>query len=199
MSSAPVLQHARSGVDTIDAIYDRRAVRSYRPDAVGEETIRTLLDAAIHAPSAVNAQPWAFAVVQDTKLLQRISDRAKKLSLERIRPGTRLWEHRAMLEDPGFNVFYDARTLIVVCAAPGDWPPNEDCCFAAQNLMLAAHALGLATCPIGFARDALNEPDWKRELAIPSDHSVVIPIIVGHAREQPPPTPRKDARILSWR
>jgi nitroreductase len=199
MSPTLTLKRLRSGVDVIDAIYDRRAVRAYTQQKVEEDVVRRLINAAIHAPSAVNAQPWAFCVVQDPALLREISDRAKDLSLERIQPGTPLWEHRSMLQEPAFNVFYDGGTLIVVCAAPGAWPTNEDCCLAAQNLMLAAHGLGLGTCPIGFAREALNEPAAKRELGIPEDHSVVLPILVGYPRERPARIPRRPARILSWR
>jgi nitroreductase len=187
------------GVDALQAIYERRAVRSYTTRMVEPETVRALIDAAIQAPSAVNQQPWAFVVIQDRRLLERLSGRSKQLMLAQVRPGTALWEHSGMLKDPAFNVFYDAGTLIVVCAVPGDWPVNEDCCLAAQNLMLAAHALGLGTCPIGFARDALNEPEAKRELGIPAGHSVVMPIIVGYPRDCPAPTPRRRARILSWK
>lgn len=199
MPATPTARPTRCGVDVMEAIYGRRAVRAYTTRGVDADTIHELIDAAIHAPSAVNEQPWAFVVVQDSALLKRISDRAKKLSLVHLKPGTPLWEHRAMLEDPSFNVFYDAGTLIAICAAPGAWPSNEDCCLAGQNLMLAAHGLGLATCPIGFAREALNEPDAKRELGVPADHSVVLPIIVGYPREEPQPTPRRPARILCWK
>jgi nitroreductase len=180
----------------MQAIYERRAVRAYTARKVEPEVVRRLIDAAIQAPSAMNRQPWAFAVIQDERLLQRISDRSKQLVLAQIEPGMASSEHGGMLQDPAFNVFYDARTLIVVCASPGDWPPNEDCCLAAQNLMLAAHGMGLGTCPIGFARGALNEPAMKHELGIPGDHTVVLPIIVGYVREHPAPTPRRAARIL---
>jgi nitroreductase len=189
----------RCGVDLFDAIYSRRAVRAYTKRRVEPEVVRRLLDAAIRAPSAVNAQPWAFVVVQDAALMKRISDRAKQLALARMKPGTPLWDHRAMLEDPAFNVFYDATTLVVLCAAPAGEQANEDCCLAAQTLMLAAHGLGLATCPIGFARAALNEPEFRRELAIPADHAAVFPLIVGEPREQPPPTERREPRVLAWR
>jgi nitroreductase len=199
MSLTQTLVRTRCGVDVMDAIYDRRAVRAYSKRKVEVDVVKKLIDAAIHAPSAVNQQPWAFAVVQDAALLQRTSDRAKELTLAHAKPGTPLWEHRSMLEDPAFNVFYDGGTLIVLCAGPGILPANEDVCLAAENLMLAAHGLGLGTCPIGFAREALNEPGAKRELGIPEDHSVVMPILVGYPRERPAPTPRREARILSWK
>jgi nitroreductase len=187
------------GVDVLEAIYRRRAVRAYTDRKVEERLVRALIEAAIQAPSAVNQQPWSFVVIQDRTLLERISRRARELSLALLRPGTPLWEHRAMLQDPAYDVFHGGGTLIVICAAPGLWPTNEDCCLAAQNLMLAAHGLDLATCPIGLAREALQEPETKRELAIPADHSVVLPILVGYPRERPAPTPRRPARILSWK
>ncbi len=189
----------RCGVDVMDAIHQRRAVRAYSNRAVQPDVVRTLIRAAIRAPSTVNQQPWAFVVIQDIVLLRRLSDRAKELSIAALRPGTPMWTHRSILADRAFNVFYDGSTLIAICAHAGpSWPANEDCCLAAQNLMLAAHGLGLGTCPIGFAREALNEPAAKHELRIPDDHAVVMPILVGYPREMPPLMPRDDPRILSW-
>jgi nitroreductase len=189
----------RSGVDVIDAIYQRRAVREYTPRRVATELVETLIDAAIQAPSAVNQQPWAFVVVQDAELLARVSDRAKQLCLARLPPAGPGGELRDVLLDPAFRVFYDATTLIVICGRQGtSWPAEEDCCLAAQNLMLAAHALGLGTCPIGLARGALNEAATKGELGIPEDHAVVMPILVGYPRSTPDPVPREEPRILRW-
>ena len=200
LPSIPTSTRTRTGVDVMDAIYERRATRFFSSRPVLPDVVRTLIDAAIRAPSAVNQQPWAFAVIQDANDLHRLSDRAKELTLASLRPGTVMWTHRPVLSDPAFNIFYDAATLIVICARlSAPWPANEDCCMAAQNLMLAAHGLGLATCPIGFAREALNEPAWKRELAIPDDHTAVISILVGYARQASPPVPRDPPRILSWK
>jgi hypothetical protein len=84
-----------------------------------------------------------------------------------------------MLADPNYNIFYNAGTLVVICAKPGGLNPAEDCCLAAQNLMLAAHAAGLGTCPIGFARPWLNLSETKKELALPGDFEAVCPLIVG--------------------
>jgi nitroreductase len=196
----PATSRPRCGVDLMDAIYQRRAVRAYTPRKVGADEVRALIDAAIQAPSAVNQQPWAFVVIQDAALLRRLSGRAKELSLAGLRVGTPLWNHRSILSDPAFDVFYDAGTLIVICAKAGtSSPANEDCCLAAQNLMLAAYGRGLGTCPIGFAREALNEPAAKRELGIPDDHAVVMPILVGYPRETPAPVQRDAARVLSWK
>ncbi len=190
---------SRCAVDAMEAIYARRSVRAYTNQRVGQELVHALIDAALQAPSAVNQQPWSFVVIQDVGMLRRFSDRAKELSLANLAPGTPMWEQRKMLADPDFNIFYDAGTLIAICATPGLGSPNEDCCMAAQNLMLAAHALGLATCPIGLAREALNEARAKLEFKIPADHSVVIPILVGYPRELGPRPPRREAQIHAWK
>jgi nitroreductase len=184
----------------MDAIYQRRSVRQYTIHPVDPADVRTLIDAAIQAPSATNAQPWAFVVIQDAALLRRLSARSKERSLAGLRIGSPLWNHRSILADPAFDIFHGAGTLIVICAQDGTgWPTNEDCCMAGQNLLLAAHGLGLGACPIGFAREALDDPDVKRELGIPDAWTAVMPIVVGYAAETPEPGLRDDPRILCWK
>lgn len=189
----------RCGVDLMEAIHGRRAVRAYDGRPVSAEDVHVLLDAAVQAPSAMNLQPWAFVVVQRRELLERISERARERTLAELAPDGPWRELRAMLADPGHDVLHGAGTLIAICAQSGPWPANEDCCLAAQNLMLAAYGLGLGSCPIGLARGALNEPALRAEFSIPDDHSVVLPIVVGHPREHPAPTPRRQARLLAWK
>ncbi len=187
-----------SGVDALHAIYERRAVREYTGVKPSRDLLKRLVDAAGQAPSAMDLQPWSFVVVQDAATLKRLSDHAKKLSLARMPSGSGLSLYRRELEDPKTDIFHGAGTLVAIVAKPGPWPGVEDCCLAGQNFMLAAHALGLGTCPIGYARDALNEPSFKRELGIPNDHAVAMAIVVGHKKDQPSPTMRHEARVLGW-
>ena len=187
-------------------IYQRRAVRAYSPEKLGQPTIQELLVAAVQAPTAMHLEPWAFVVVQNKERLRRYSDQAKAKLLEQGRttdamvhahdphPQGRL----AMLTDPNFNIFYDSSTLIVICRKSSGAFADADCWLAAENLMLAATAKGLGTCCIGFAVSVLNTPDIKRELGIPDDGAAVAPIIVGVPRMTPASIPRKAPDILSW-
>jgi nitroreductase len=75
---------------------------------------------------------------------------------------------------------------------------TADCWLAAENLMLAACALGLGTCCIGSAVPMLNGPQTKSELAIPDDVEAVVPIIVGVPRGSVSPVQRQDPQILHW-
>lgn len=188
----------------MDIIHQRRSVRAYTDKPVSETDLRELLDAAVHAPTAMHLEPWAFAIVQDKAVLQRYSERAK--SILRAPGGAVGWgstgrapsDHPAMLDDPAFNIFYDAGTLIVVCRKHGGPFADADCWLAAENLMLAAAAKGLGTCCIGFAVSVLNTSAAKRDLGIPAEGAAVAPIIVGYARGPHPAVPRKAAEILAW-
>jgi len=71
-------------MELLEAIYTRRATRSFLPEPVSDETVRRLLEVAVQAPSAMNAQPWRFVVIQDPVRLDRYSERAKALLLQRL-------------------------------------------------------------------------------------------------------------------
>jgi nitroreductase len=191
----------------LDVIYRRRAIRAYTSDPLDEKTIRALLDAAVQAPTAMHEEPWVFVVVQDRTVLTRLSDRAKAgIAAE---PAFRHLHDadgkahsgdgfKRLVADPGFNIFYDAGTLIVIGTRPVSPFAAADCWLAAENLMLAACAMGLGTCCIGFAVAVLNTPEAKRELGIPADVTVVAPIIVGVPRGTPAPVGRKPPEIARW-
>jgi nitroreductase len=185
----------------MDAIYRRSSIRSYGPASVDRKAIQALLAAAVRAPTAVHQEPWAFAILQDRAALKRLSDRAKPLFLEEV--------HRQHLDrgghaldvfaSPGFNIFYDAGTLVVICARPEGAFIAADCWLAAENFMLAACAMGLGTCVIGSALPALNLPEGKMELGIPAEFTAIAPIIVGVPKAETPLVPRKEPLVLSWK
>ena len=178
-------------MDIHEAIAGRRAVRAYSAEAVDERTIRGLIDAAVHAPSAVNQQPWAFTVVRDQGVLDRVSRDAKAHMLATMPASPHSDHFRTLLGDPAFHIFYHAPVLILISAtAPGPWNV-EDCALAAENLMLAAYAAGLGSCWIGFAQGFLGTAEGKAALGLPAAWVPVAPIIVGRAKAAPPPVPRK--------
>jgi nitroreductase len=193
-------------MSALDAIYRRRAVRAYTGTPLDEPTIRKLLEAAVQAPTAIHLEPWAFVVVQNAHTLQALSERAKALAvaeaqhhdLVKMPGGTPPSDRLAVLASPGFNVFYNAGTLIAICGRPISAYVAADCWLAAENLMLAACAMGLGTCPIGFALPVLNTPEVKAELGIPADVTVIAPIVVGVPSHSVPPVLRKPPEILRW-
>lgn len=184
---------AETPVSILDAIYQRRSTRTYTKERVPRALITRLLDAAVHAPTAMHLEPWAFVVVQNPVLLERICERAKTIAQT-----PRGAEHR-LLADPSFHIFHNAGTLIVVCGKALGPFVAADCWLAAENLMLAATGLGLASCPIGFAVPALLDPEIKAEIGIPADVTPIAPIVVGYSAAAAAPSTRRAPDILSWK
>ena len=113
-------------MDALTCIHTRRSIRRFTEESVTDDEIRSLLDAAMIAPSAGNARPWAFVLITDKTLIERI---------------------------PGINPYAamatEAPLTILVCGDlqtekyPGYWV--QDCSAAVQNILLAATALGLGS------------------------------------------------------
>ncbi|HUX89731.1 MAG TPA: nitroreductase family protein [Gallionellaceae bacterium] len=182
-------------------IYARHSVRAYAPATVDDETVQTLLDAAVHAPTAMHEEPWAFVVVQTPALLLRASDLAKPIFVEEVRHrnahGTsHSFDHFTRAD---FNIFHDANTLIIICAKPLGQFVVADCWLAAENLMLAAQAIGLGSCVIGSAVAALNIHKIKTELGIPDEYAAIAPIVIGVPSGESRASSRKEPLILSWK
>jgi nitroreductase len=185
------------------AIHERRAVRSYSDDPVDRETIDHLLDAAVWAPSAMNGQPWAFVVIRRPEVLMRLETEAATLyfdeplvpELAALSPAD-LQQLRDLVVTPGFSIFHGAPALIVIYATGEEAIP--DCYLAAENLMLAATALGLGTCPIGLARPCFDRPGTKAEFGVPTGYVCALPVVLGVASVGAEAPPRTPARVLAW-
>ena len=154
----------------LDVIATRTSVRAYRDCPVGADTVELLLRAAMAAPSAVNRQPWAFVVVDDRELLRELSGAL---------PFAKMAAH--------------APLAVVVCGdlsrnpgASGDWWVM-DASAASENLLLAAHALGLGAVWTGvYPRDERVEA-VRRVLGLPADVVPLNLIPVGYPADNPAP------------
>jgi nitroreductase len=127
-------------MDVIEAIHTRRSIRSYLPRPVDRRLIEQVVLDAAQAPTPFSGQmPWTFNVVEGVERTSAFGDEALQYARDN-RPDEPGWDWTDM---PGFQVFWDAPILIVICGRV------EDCCRAGQNLMLSAHERGLGTCWVG--------------------------------------------------
>ncbi|MET3107029.1 nitroreductase [Oxalobacteraceae bacterium GrIS 2.11] len=179
------------------ALSGRRAVRDYTSEPIDQDLLRYLIDCAVMAPSAVNQQPWAFTVIRDQAVLDRISSEAKLHMISTMQGNRHAEQFLTHLEDPKFHIFYHAPALIVISAVEeGPWIV-EDCSLAAENLMLSAFNKDLGSCWIGFAQSYLNTPTGKALIKIPETWIPIAPIIVGHTNSFPAPVERNKP-VIQW-
>lgn len=185
----------------MQALHERRSVRGYTAEPIDDATLDQLLDAAIWAPSAVNAQPWAFGIVRNRALLHRYSELAKAIYLADppvpelpAMPELVLRHLRELVSQPGYDLFHGASTLVTIYATT--IAGVADCFLAAENLMLAASSIGLGTCPIGLALPLMDQATTKNELGVPAGMVAALPIVVGHPTGQPPAPTRHPAKVL---
>lgn len=146
------------------------------------------------APMTLQNEPRAFAIIQDAVWLKALSDKAKPKLIEQL---TQTNQTREVL-DQLTNIFYDASTLIVICACKDNPTAIADCWLAAENIMLAACAMGLGSCVINTALVALNDNQEKLKLGIDEHFVAIAPIVVGFPREKAALVARKKPLILNW-
>jgi nitroreductase len=154
-------------MDVLEAIRTRRSIRTYLDQPVPEEPVQKLLAAAMQAPSARNQQPWQFVVIDDQAILAKIPTFM-----------------------PNAAMAGKAPLAILVC---GDLSLEEsegywvvDCAAAVENMLLAAHALGLGAVWCGvYPRDKRME-GLRQLIGLPKTviaHSLVV---LGYGAEQVP-------------
>ncbi len=136
----------------LDNIYGRRSVRNFSDKEVPDEILKEIIRAGTYAPTAMNQQPWRFVVVKNRGLIEEYDERAKKLFVAAFKDTTipALAGYVRALSNPGVRLFFGAPVLILVFASPGI-DADYDCALAAENMMLAAHSLGIGSCWIGLA------------------------------------------------
>jgi len=189
----------------------RRSCRNYLERPVGRELLLDLVKAGITAPSGTNSQQWTFTILDRRRQVEQLGGRIagyfEKLNRLAANPLARLisllfggnalgrYYHRyyhsigeglrEWREGGRDRLFHGAPAAIVVGGGPEASCPAEDALLATQNILLAAHALGLGTCLIGFAVAALErQPDLKRDLGIPREEKVYAVIALGWPAEK---------------
>jgi nitroreductase/NAD-dependent dihydropyrimidine dehydrogenase PreA subunit len=188
----------------------RRSSRNFTTDPVAPELLRDLIRIGITAPSGTNSQQWTFTIVSDRagvnvlgghisgffRKLNRMAGNAVirrglallgKPELQRyyqrhsvsVREALRKWD-----EEGVDLLFHGATAMIVVGSRPGASCPAEDALLATQNMLLGAHTLGLGTCLIGYAVEAMRrDRGIARSLSIPDEERVHSVIALGHPAE----------------
>jgi nitroreductase len=180
-------------------IKTRRSVREYLDTPLSEETLKKIIDAGRYAPTGLNLQPWRFIVVQNKEMLKKLSGYAQPILVKNLegRNDAGAVNFLKRLQDKNFNLFYNVPVLILVIGSKNNALIDYDCSMCAENMMLAAHSLGIGSCWIGGAAAIQQSEEIMAELKIPQNYKIVAPLIFGHPKTMPP-TPEKREPVIFW-
>ena len=186
-----------------DVVTRQRATRELLPDPVPDEVIERILEAGTHAPSAMNGQPWHFVVVQDAAVRQQIADGAREAWLAFARDRAASGAQGAGFESVdrwAMGGLAGAPVIIVLCGDTERLPLEQmgSSIFpAAQNVLLAANALGLGSL---MSNLPLFAPDGglAKTLDLPEHIVPLATLPIGYpARKMGPPRRRPVAEVTS--
>lgn len=164
--------------ETLQTLKTRRSCRAYKPEQITDAELNAVLEAGTYAPSAMGRQSAKIVVVQDPETRAQL---------------TRM--NAAVMGREGTDPMYGAPTILVVLADKNAHCGVQDGSLVMGNLMLAAHAEGLASCWIHRAKEEFESEEGKailKELGIEGDWEGIGHCILGYADGEPKPAaPRK--------
>lgn len=184
----------------LKAIAERRCVRKYESRPIPRDTIEAIITAGNQAPSAMNSQPWRFVVIDDpdfrNKLVSAAIPRANTfLEPLRVSHPERYGLIRKRFEELIDPIYYSAPVVIFVIGS-GPFADNS-CPLACENMMLAAHSLGMGSCWVHFGSFAAADPEIEKALELRSDEKIYGPLIFGYSQGHPEP-PAKKPPVVKW-
>jgi F420 biosynthesis protein FbiB-like protein len=195
-------------LDIIGLLKNRRSIREYTPKNVSEKVLDVILEVAMWAPSAHNAQPWRFIVIRDSalklKLSEAMASRWKRdLAKNGVSERDRKSFSRASVER-----FSSAPIVIVSCLTMAEMNHYSDkqrlriesimavqsVAAAIENMLLAAHAMGLGAC--WFCAPLFCPETVRKVLKLPPDFEPQALITLGYPADRPSPPPRKPLKEI---
>jgi len=212
--------------ETEEVILRRRSIRTYKDKQVPEELIHRVLQAGRFAPSAGNYQPWKFIVVRDPEIISDLTATVRQnctklmRMLDYRRPGQgwrrplanlfiRLMRNAlhptpfgaiSLVADERLDLFHGAPTVIFIFKdTRGVSNPDLDCGIAGQNMVLAAHSMGLGTCWIGFSKLAFQRGTrWKKFFNIRFPYEFASSLAVGWPLGDPDGKVERPVPVVDW-
>jgi nitroreductase len=166
-------------MDAMECLLTRRSIRKYTGERIPDEQLRAILHAGFSAPTAMNTRPWHFVVIRDAETLETIAQ---------------AHPYAKMLPRAGCG--------ILACGDTGRNPTEgylaEDCSAAIENMLLAAHALGLGAVWLGIYPRAERVAALRKILDIPGNVLPVGLMAVGVPAEEKDAPDRYDGDMVHF-
>lgn len=168
--------------DPLETIMTRTSIRSFTDRAVAADTVEMLLRAGMAAPTAVNLQPWHFVVINDRAVMDSLGGNGRQ---------SKMWQESTL--------------AIAVCGniekameGPGQGFWVQDCSAATENILLAAHALGLGAVWTGCYPIEERVARVSEVLGLPEHIVPLCVIVMGYPNEGPEPKDKWKPENVSY-
>ena len=190
--------------EVLENMMTRRTIRRFKEEQISEEELQAVLDAGMYAPSAGGRQGVLFVVSQNREMNEKLGRIKRNNSTVKMSTDTVYIsrEQPSIADDPDiFNAFYDAPTVVTLFVPKNFLFAPYDASAAAENMLLAAHSIGLGGCYIGSAWESFADPygqDVLREWNIRTDYFAALHVLLGYPKDEQAPKAkaRKDGRII---
>ena len=190
--------------EVLENMMTRRTIRRFKEEQISEEELQAVLDAGMYAPSAGGRQGVLFVVSQNREMNEKLGRIKRNNSTVKMSTGTIYIskEQPSIADDPNiFNAFYDAPTVITLFVPKNFLFAPYDASAAAENMLLAAHSIGLGGCYIGSAWESFADPygqEVLRDWNIRTDYFAALHVLLGYPKDEQAPKAkaRKDGRII---
>ena len=166
--------------ETLKTITGRYSCRDFAETPLTDEQIKTIVEAALAAPSAKNGMPWQIIVVTDKALIEEMDKEGAAILTAPNDP----YGYSSRIKETGGKVFYNAPCMVMIARDDSHYA-SLDCGILAQNVALAAHSLGLASVICGLANIPLTGPrgdEFKKRLKYPDNYKFGMSVLVGTAK-----------------
>lgn len=179
-----------SEVSLLEGINSLRSVRKFKPDPIPEDRLKIVLESASKAASGSNTQPWEFVVVRDPMVKARLKEPMLRTWLARLAGSAGMSSRMRDVYDEATEMLRNTEKVPVIiycCVDLNLVGKSQEVMYASiypavQNLMLAAKALGLATClTVHGSTPSRGEPEVKRILGIPEHVKIACLVYLGYA------------------
>ena len=213
--------------ETEKVILSRRSIRWFKKEQVPEVMVKRILEAGRFAPSAGNSQPWKFVVIREPKIIDDLTRSVVmickffKAILEYRTPGN-FWKMPiaklytllmpaklspvpysaiSLIADGKLKLYHDAPTVILICKdVRGVSNPDLDCGIAGQNMVLAAHSMGLGTCWVSFAKVIFEYLGfkWNKVFGIKYPYKFITSLAIGWPMGKPDGFVERPVHSVDW-
>lgn len=208
-------------------IFSRRSTRAFKKKPLPDHMIRRILEAGRFAPSAGNAQPWRFAVVNSPEILAAMEADTIKIAKRMmfvldytrsrfrnifLKPLVKFFirlKHNELHPVPfgllnaiaagRTPVYHHAPTLILLYEdSRGVSSPPMDIGICGQNMVLAAHSMGAAMCWIGMVKLLMFDPKWKKFFNVKYPYKLNICLAVGWPKVDSDGPVEREVQLVEW-